>query len=164
MPESCALISDPKSVQLIKRITRAPAAAGAKKILRMRPHPIKETLQKLKPFIGKKTDLLWIRYQTAEKIEKPEWERNINLLAQKYCVDVVEDTIILPPPSPEVSHGDIDIGNIRYLNHNPIGFGLKKSELTRHVGIFGSTGSGENLPVKEYSAAVNSAEYSLYRV
>ena len=109
----------------------------------MRPHPIKETLQKLKPFIGKKTDLLWIRYQTAEKIEKPEWERNINLLAQKYGVDVVEDTIILPPPSPEVSAGDIDIGTIRYLNHTPIGFGLKKSELTRHVGIFGSTGSGK---------------------
>ena len=45
---------------------------------------IKSTLQKLKPFIGKKADALWVRYNTGDRIEKQEWEQVINLLAEKY--------------------------------------------------------------------------------
>jgi hypothetical protein len=110
---------------------------------KMWTHPIKAILQKLKPFLGEKADLLWIRYQTAEKMEKPDWERNINLLAQKYGVDTVEDMIVLPPPLPGISAGDLNIGKTKYLDHAPADFGLHFSELTRHMGIFGSTGSGK---------------------
>jgi hypothetical protein len=41
---------------------------------------IKEILRKLKPFIGKKADALWVRYRTGDRIEKQEWEQVINLL------------------------------------------------------------------------------------
>jgi hypothetical protein len=36
--------------------------------------------------------------------------------------------------------GDIDIGSMRYAGRRPHPFGIKLHELTRHTGIFGSTG------------------------
>ena len=59
---------------------------------------IKLTLQKLKPFIGKKADSLWVRYSTGDRDEKQEWTQVINLLAEKHKINPIEDDIILPPP------------------------------------------------------------------
>src|SRR5271157_4753535 len=109
---------------------------------------IKSTLQKLKPFIGKKADALWVRYNTGDRIEKQEWEQTINLLAEKYKVSSIEEEITLPPPSKEELKGEIPIGNTQYLNHPSHSFGLNLSELTRHVGIFGSTGTGKTTLAK----------------
>ncbi len=55
-----------------------------RKRLPLNMEDIKSTLQKLKPFIGKKADALWVRYNTGDRIEKQEWEQMINLLAEKY--------------------------------------------------------------------------------
>ena len=59
---------------------------------------IKSTLQKLKPFIGKKADALWIRYHTGDRLEKQEWEQVINLLAEKHQITSIEENIVLPHP------------------------------------------------------------------
>ena len=109
---------------------------------------IKSTLQKLKPFIGKKTDALWVRYNTGDRIEKQEWEQVINLLAQKHRIDSMEEEIVLPPPLKDELSGQVTIGKTQYLNHTPQEFGLNFSELTRHLGIFGSTGTGKTTLAK----------------
>ena len=109
---------------------------------------IKETLRKLKPFIGRKADGLWIRYSFADYKERDEWTRIIHILAQKYKVDPVEETIVLPPPGKDISAGDISMGKVRYLDQAGYDFGLGLPELSRHTGIFGSTGSGKTTLAK----------------
>ena len=104
---------------------------------------IKNTLRRLKPFIGIKADRIWMRYTTAGIDEKSQWQQMVNLLAQKYKIDMIEDTITLPPPPKETSQGDILIGNTSYLNKPSSDFGVSFGELTRHLGIFGSTGTGK---------------------
>jgi hypothetical protein len=104
---------------------------------------VKNTLRRLKPFIGKKADRIWMRYITAGIDEKSQWQQMVNLLAQKYKIDMVDDTITLPPPPKEITQGDIFIGSTSYLNKPSCEFGVSFGELTRHLGIFGSTGTGK---------------------
>jgi len=109
---------------------------------------VKLTLQKLKPFIGKKADSLWVRYSTGDRDEKQEWTQVISLLAEKYKINPIEEEIILPPPKKEELNGEISIGNTQYLNRTSQEFKLNLSELTRHIGIFGSTGTGKTTLAK----------------
>jgi len=109
---------------------------------------IKGTLQKLKPFIGKKADSLWVRYSTGDRDQKQEWTQVINLLAEKHKINPIEDDIVLPPPKKEELNGEISIGNTQYLNQTSQEFKLNLSELTRHIGIFGSTGTGKTTLAK----------------
>jgi hypothetical protein len=110
--------------------------------------PVKSMLKKLKPFIGRKADRIWVRYTTAGAIERSKWEQIINLLAEKHKVNTIDDDIVLPPPDPETAVGDIDIGSMRYAGRRPHPFGIKLHELTRHTGIFGSTGTGKTTVAK----------------
>lgn len=82
----------------------------------MRPDPIKTTLLKLKPFIGKQADALWMRHQSSDWKERQDWEQTINTIAQKYAVDTVEEAITLPPPTRDLSKGEITLGTTRYLD------------------------------------------------
>jgi hypothetical protein len=124
-------------------IIRVSAEAGARKILFGKMEDVKLTLRKLKPFIGKKADGLWIRYTSSDYRERQEWLTVINLLKDKYNIDNIEEDIVLPPPDKNLARGDIVIGDIRYLDQSPYEMGIKLPELTRHVGIFGSTGTGK---------------------
>ena len=108
----------------MKRTTPANAAGGAKRTS-SKMEDIKATLQKLKPFIGKKADALWVRYNTGDRIEKQEWEQVINLLAEKYKISSIEENILLPPPPKEDLQGEISIGSTQYLNHPSQQFGLQ---------------------------------------
>ncbi len=109
---------------------------------------VKSKLRQLKPFIGKKADRIWVRYTTGDKFESRQWEQMVNLLAEKYKINSIEEEIILPPPDRETAKGDIQIGRTSYLNKPPHEFGINFYELTRHVGIFGSTGSGKTTLTK----------------
>ena len=104
---------------------------------------VKSKLRQLKPFIGKKADSIWIRYTTADMFESRQWEQVVNLLAEKYKINSIEEEIVLPPPDSATAKGDIKIGHTNYLNHPPNKFGINYFELTRHAGIFGSTGTGK---------------------
>jgi hypothetical protein len=104
---------------------------------------VKSKLRQLKPFIGKKADRIWVRYTIADKFESRKWEQMVNLLAEKYNINPIEEEIVLPPPDELTAKGDINIGRTNYLNQPPHEFGINFHELTRHVGIFGSTGSGK---------------------
>ena len=127
----------------MKKITPANAAAGAIRNLLWTMEEVKSRLRQLKPFIGKKADRIWVRYTTADKFESRKWEQMVNLLAEKYKINPIEEEIVLPPPDRETAKGDIQIGRTSYLNQTPNEFGIHFHELTRHVGIFGSTGSGK---------------------
>ena len=130
-----------------KRITPANAEVGAQKTF-SKMQDIKDTLRRLKPFIGKKADKLWVRYMTGDRMEKEEWTQVINLLAEKYKTDAMEESVTLPPPVKEECTGDIPIGDTRYLNQPAQKFSLNLPELTRHMGIFGSTGTGKTTLAK----------------
>ena len=110
-------------------------------------NPIKSTLQKIKPKLrpeGRpKLDKLWMLYKMADYRDRQDIEQRINKLAVKYGVSTIDDQILLPPPTETEQDGDISIGAITYLDEQKSEFKLKTSELTRHLGIFGYTGTGK---------------------
>jgi len=109
---------------------------------------VKSILRKLKPFIGKKADGLWIRYNSSNLKDRQEWLTVINILKEKYHIDDIEEDIVLPPPDRNLARGDISIGDIRYLGYPSYNIGISRPELTRHTGIFGSTGTGKTTLAK----------------
>ena len=105
---------------------------------------IKQTLQKLKPLIGKKAEALWYLYQSSDYRERGDVEIKINLIAEKYLKSF-QDKIELPPLGNSEAAGDLKIGEITYIDKHLYGFELRKDELLRHIGIFGQTGSGKTV-------------------
>lgn len=107
--------------------------------------PIDEKLRLLKPVLGEKKILSLRQLYLFEDDfrEKKVIENYIDLLISKKVKTSVEDEIILPPPNPDICNGDIYAGQIEYLK-NPVGpLYLKLQDINRHMGIFGSTGSGK---------------------
>ena len=68
----------------------------------------------------------------------------IRMISQRYLgPDLAQEQIRLPPPPPSVADGEITLGDMLYQGR-PVGkIGLKPKELTRHVGIFATTGAGK---------------------
>ena len=109
---------------------------------------VKSILRKLKPFIGQKADGLWLRYNASNVKERQEWLTIINILKEKHHIDDIDEDIVLPPPDRNLAQGEIPLGNIRYLNHPTYPISIHRPELTRHTGIFGSTGTGKTTLTK----------------
>ena len=91
---------------------------------------IKQTLQKLKPLIGKKAEALWYLYQSSDYKEKHDVEVKINLIAEKY-LKTFQDKIELPPLEKNEAAGDLKIGEITYIDKSLCGFELRKDVLKR---------------------------------
>ncbi len=97
-----------------------------------------ETCKKLEPIIGGKANKLHKLYLLEDFKGRSGVEEAINLVrVQK----LNEDEILLPPP--ENLTGEYPIGDIIYNGKACHTFYLKKKNLCRHVGIFGTTGSGK---------------------
>ena len=89
---------------------------------------------------------LWTAYLLEDDPrEKRELETIIDTLFLKKTGVGYEQEIILPPPDQQVCSGDVEIGTVNYCNKKLAGFGIRKDELLRHVGIFGQTGSGKTV-------------------
>lgn len=108
----------------------------------MEEQNLKQTLQRLKPILGPKADHIWRRYQFGDRMERADWAQKIRWLAQKHGIDQIDDSIVLPPPGPEGCGGDLPLGSISYVGKEQ-SVALRLSELTRHCGVFGSTGTGK---------------------
>jgi len=119
-----------------------------KKISFKKMEDVKSILRKLKPFIGNRANGLWARYNAANFKERPQWLTLINILKEKYHIDDIEEDIVLPPPDKMLAGGDLKIGDIRYLDTPSYDIGISLSEITRHTGIFGSTGTGKTTIAK----------------
>ncbi|MFC1895656.1 ATP-binding protein, partial [Thermodesulfobacteriota bacterium] len=128
--------------------TPAYAAAGASVIFMEKMDDARQKLRKLKPFIGKRADGLLIRYNSGSLDEKHDLLEIINLLLHKHGIESIEEQVVLPPPGTKEAMGDISIGKIQYLNRPSYDLGIRFNELTRHTGIFGSTGTGKTTLAK----------------
>lgn len=113
----------------------------------MNPKEVRQTLQLLKPLYSsgerKKLDLIWAKFQASDEMEQRHMAETVRKIAVKHGLSQVDETILLPPPDKSDSGGDIGMGKIQYLDQPLHDFKLKLSELTRHAGIFGSTGTGK---------------------
>ena len=110
---------------------------------------LRQALQQLKPVIGKKADGLWKMYMLADTPEeKAEIIQIVKLQADKLLDTLSPEQINLIPPKVS-SPGRCKIGTILYgRNYTPVGdFSIDDNDFIRHVGIFGSTGSGKTTAV-----------------
>ncbi|HSQ05803.1 MAG TPA: DUF87 domain-containing protein, partial [Burkholderiales bacterium] len=104
-----------------------------------------DVVRKLRPFYGKKIDLLWLDYQTADVARKLEIEQLLTLLSAKRFGIGVEERLVLDAPPPDViGTGDFLVGNVLYPSAAPYPFRVGRNELLRHVFILGPTGSGKS--------------------
>lgn len=101
--------------------------------------------RQLKPLIGDSADSLWVHYQlSSTPSTRLEAENTIRMMAVAYLGANTEDEEIrLPPPSTGNAHGEISLGEIRYPGRHGHRLGLDVQELTKHIGIFATTGSGK---------------------
>jgi len=111
---------------------------------------IDEKLRLLKPILGnKKAMRLRQMYLFEDNFRfKKEIENRIDLLISRFVKTELDDEIILPPPEKELCQGDINIGEVEFLNKTICPFNLKLKDINRHSGIFGSTGSGKTTMAK----------------
>ncbi|NUM53494.1 MAG: ATP-binding protein [Candidatus Hydrogenedentes bacterium] len=78
--------------------------------------------------------------------ERQELEQCISV----YAMDVLNDTPVappaglFPPPPRDVCAGEIPLGRVKYGGKLLYEVGLRKNELLRHVGIYGSSGAGKS--------------------
>ncbi len=70
-------------------------------------------------------------------------EAQIDLFLSRFVKRRLDDTILLPPPGHALCWGDVPIGRLEYLGQGFGEFHLRLRDVNRHVGIFGSTGTGK---------------------
>ncbi|MGZ5516524.1 MAG: ATP-binding protein [Limisphaerales bacterium] len=107
---------------------------------------LKELCRKLKPILGRKADTLWMAYLTAETLQaKRDAEIIIQMLATRHLNPSVDDeSILLPPPSPEAAAGEFLLGNVLYGGKPLYKLLLRRENFIKHVGIFSITGAGKS--------------------
>lgn len=105
---------------------------------------IKEALDRLRPTIGQRADILWALYISADRDTRQDLEQTIRLLdLQRNGTGPSSGPPPLPPPEPGVLAGWLRLGDVVYPNRQPTPFGLDQGELIQHVGIFGRSGAGK---------------------
>lgn len=111
---------------------------------------IDEKLKLLQPVLGKaKTRRLRQMYLFEDDFRaKKEIENRIDILISRHVKTEIADEIILPPPGKNLCDGDIHLGKTEYIGRELETFHLKLKDINRHVGIFGSTGSGKTTMAK----------------
>jgi DNA-binding MarR family transcriptional regulator len=106
---------------------------------------IDEKLKILQPVLGpERIDRLRQMYFFEDDFrEKKELESHMDLLISRYVKKDVNDQIILPPLPKDLCAGHISIGELEYLGRKISPLYLRLKDINRHVGIFGSTGTGK---------------------
>lgn len=105
---------------------------------------IESLFRKLKPVLGKEIDSLWLAYHTqTDSRSRAEVLGMLYSLASQYLDETFDKKLLLSLPSEEQSAGDYELGRVVYAGQEMHSFGLREAEWLRHIGIFGTTGSGK---------------------
>ena len=100
--------------------------------------------RKLKPILGHQIDSLWLAYNTQTNSQsRAEIIGILYSLASKYLDETFDKKILLSLPEKEVISGEYQLGKVVYGDQEYYPFGLRENEWLRHIGIFGTTGSGK---------------------
>ena len=104
---------------------------------------LKEIVHKLEPVLGPQAKMLWYKYLNSRTPQaKESWRRKISLLGER-LLDQYENDIKLPPPLPEETIGEYQLGRIIYPDKPYSIFGLREDEFCKHIMITGMTGTGK---------------------
>lgn len=107
---------------------------------------LRDTLRALTPVVGqKKVAAWWHAYLTLPTDKRRDFEAAIQAYAAQRLDDDPSGPVagLFPPPPPERCLGTFDLGKTLYAGKDGYLFGLRLSELTRHVGLYGSSGCGK---------------------
>ena len=89
---------------------------------------------------------LWRVYLACDTDDQRELERTLEAQAANLLNEDAAGSPagLFPPPAPERCLGSIDLGRVKYGGRTTHLFGLRTDELLRHVGLYGSSGSGKS--------------------
>jgi hypothetical protein len=106
---------------------------------------IEEVCKKLKPVFGKKIEQIYLRYRLSDSLdEKKEIEQALNALYHRHLNEgLLNDKILLEPPTEAVMQGEYPLGMISYADKEIFPFALREKDWIRHVCISGMSGSGK---------------------
>ncbi|MFH1373243.1 MAG: DUF87 domain-containing protein [bacterium] len=101
-------------------------------------------LDKLEPLLGSQVNGLMAAFHQGSSVkDRLQAGGVIDLLYQRYCrPDLAEPDVILRPPS-ETPTGELTLGTIKYRDSPYGSVQITQKQLTRHMGIWGTTGSGK---------------------
>jgi len=101
--------------------------------------------QMLRPIIGAQAETLWKYYDLADSHQaRMQSAQLIKMVASHYLgSDLDKDCIRLPSPSFDAARGALDLGRAVFLGKDRGLVGLNMDELAKHIGVFGTTGSGK---------------------
>lgn len=102
-------------------------------------------LKSLEPILGTEHVLKIRQMYLFEESprDKKAVENYIDILVAKHVKPTPDDAIILPPSERNIPTGAVHLGKVSYLDQDRFDFNINLKDLTRHAGIFGSTGSGK---------------------
>lgn len=111
----------------------------------MREDEIRSICRKLKPLLGRRADLIWIAYMSAETPQsKRDAESLIQLLALRHLGSSVDESpILLPPPALADAQGEFHLGTVFYGKTPLYSLDLRRENFIKHIGIFSITGGGK---------------------
>ena len=105
---------------------------------------VESLFRKLKPVLGEEIDSLWLAYNTqTDSRSRAEILGILWSLASKYLDETYDKKILLSLPEEEIISGEYKLGKVVYGDQEYYPFGLRENEWLRHIGIFGTTGSGK---------------------
>lgn len=106
---------------------------------------IERLCKKLRPIFGNKIDRIYLRYSVSDsQEERRKIEQVLNALYEKHLnTTLLQESILLEPPSKDVIKGEYELGTIMYADKEYYPFGLREKEWVRHVCISGMSGSGK---------------------
>ncbi len=106
---------------------------------------VEEICKKLKPVFGKKIEQIYLKYRLSNSMdEKKEIEQALNALYHRHLNEgLLNDKILLEPPTEAVMQGEYPLGMISYADKEIFPFALREKDWIRHVCISGMSGSGK---------------------
>ena len=106
---------------------------------------IDEKIRILEPVLGSaKANQLRLMYLMEDDFkEKKILENQLDLLVARLVNKSAAKEIILPPPIGNLQQGTINIGAAVYAGTTGKPVNLNLSQVNRHIGLFGATGSGK---------------------